>query len=131
MRVCDYVDLPFEVVTAMFEAPDIDDVLAVALRSAVGTDAREVTISTSPPQRLGDGVARVEATWRTVEATGRESAGHGSLLALVVQSGREAVTEILVTVAVPKDVSPRAAGVTRRFLAEVTASLAAAAPVYR
>ena len=128
MRVCDYVDLPLELVAAMLEAPDVDDMLAVALQSAVGADARDVTVRTNAPERLGDGVARIAATWQTIDSTGRESTGVGTLLALVVQSGREAVTELLVTVSVPMDVSPRAAGVARRFLAEVTASLAAAAP---
>ena len=112
----------------MFEAPDIDDVLATALRAAIGPDARGVMVQASPPERIDHDVARIPVCWRTEDRTGRETTGNGSLLVLVVQSGHHAVTEVLATVPVHEEQSRQAAVLARRFLEEITATLAAAAP---
>ncbi len=130
MRVCEYVDVPFDRVAAALEAPDLDDVMTSALQAAVGAEAGRVTMRTSSCERVGERLARVQASWWAVDAdqAGDAARGSGTLLALVVQSGCEPVTELLATVTVTDGSASRAAAVTRRFLEEVAAALVPAPP---
>lgn len=126
MRVCDYVDLPFEEVTRQLARPGAIGLLAASLRAALGADAGSVTVRASSPEMVGHAVAQIKVRWQAVDHGGGEAHGSGTLTVLVVQSGRDAVTELLVTVPVADEVAGTAASVTHRFLGEVSARLVAA-----
>lgn len=124
MSVCDYVDLPLDTVKDLFTDAGADALLNEALRAAFGIDGAVVSVHATPAEAVGRGMARVYATWEVTPPTGSPFSGSGTMIAVVVQSGREAQTELLVTIPVPDDVSTRqSAAVTHRFLDELTARL--------
>jgi hypothetical protein len=124
MSVCDYVDLPLDVITDLLARPDVDDLLADALGAALGPAGGVVTVHATAPESVGRDMARVHASWQACGTTGKSSAGTGTIVALVVQSGREAVTELLVTVPVADERSVRmSAAATHRFLDELAGRL--------
>jgi hypothetical protein len=119
MRVCDYVDLPFETVSDLLRAPELEDQLVAALAVALGIDVDEATVSAGELEAVTDGVSRLHVTWQTA---GHD--GEGTILLLALQTGRDSITELLATVAVRDERAPEAAAATRRFLEHLVAELA-------
>ena len=101
IRVCDYVDLPFETVSDLLRAPELEDQLLAALSVALGIDVDEATVSADELEAVTDGVSRLHVTWRT---GGHD--GEGTILLLALQTGRDSITELLATVAVPRRARP-------------------------
>lgn len=114
VRVCDYLELAWPEVVARLSSPTIDSVLSEALRDALEED--DVTVRASPPELVVGGRARVHLWWRASPPTGIVVEGTATIVVLPVQTGRDAVTELLVEVAPAGAVTARAAGVTSRFL---------------
>jgi len=121
MRVCDYVELPFETVSDLLRAPELADQLVAALAVALGIDVDEATVSAGELEGVTDGVSRLHVTWRTA---GHD--GEGTILLLALQTGRDSITELLATVAVRDEGAPEAAAATRRFLEHLVDDLARA-----
>lgn len=126
MRLDAYVDLALVDVIERFARPDIDDVLATTMSAAL--EGRErVVVRTSPPERLTANAARIAVDWQPVDPAGRTRAGTASIQLLVVQSGKNPITELLVTLIVTDDDARPIAHATRRFLDRLTERLAASA----
>lgn len=125
MRVCAYVDLPFEEVVARLGASSAREMLAPAVHAALGLDDDDVRLDTHGLALVAGGVARLTLSWRTDEATAGSGAATVSVLS--VQRGHDALTEILVEVPVEVATAPLAAAAVRRFLAELDNQLTAAA----
>jgi hypothetical protein len=123
VSVCDYVDLPLGAVIEFLGSADVDALLTDALADALGSDPQHVEVRVEVPEVLGNAMARARVT---VSAPGAPSAG--TVTAMVVSSGRESLTELLVSVRVGEGQQRRAALAARRFLERVTAILRTRAP---
>jgi RimJ/RimL family protein N-acetyltransferase len=131
MRLTAYLELGLDDVLALFARPEIDEVLGSAIRAASGSTDARLTIDAAGPVRVSASNARVAATWRVLSHAGRVSEGSATVSLLMVQSGTQPVTELLVSLTVDDDQAVSAAAVAHRFLEEVSdrLSMLAASPV--
>ena len=126
MRVCDYVDVPFDSVCALLRAPGLTEDLQASLALAVALDD-EPEVTAGALEALTDGVARIHVSWRFMDPTAGERTGEGTILVLALQTGRTAVTEVLAAIDVDDAFAPEASAATRRFLDDFARRLATAA----
>ncbi len=122
MKVCDYVERPFLDVTEMLSSSDAEELLTAALRAGLGPGVSSVEVRAVPQPATRD-AARFDVDWCATDQAGGASRGTGSILVLVVDSGRDAVTELLVTVLIAEELAVQAAAATHRFLHELTRQL--------
>ena len=127
MRVCAYVELPFEAVVDRLERASGQELLAAAIRRAAGMDAAGLELRSSGLEVLARGTARVGLSWRVTAGTGEVRSGTLSLLA--VQGGNEPLTELLVDLSVRPSSAAHAAGIVRRLLTDLERHLAELASV--
>jgi hypothetical protein len=123
LHLSSYVDRAFDDVVERFRRPGIDELLDSSIAVAVGGSQPGAVLRASSPQTVSHATARVPVDWRFSGAGGGIAEGAGVISLLVVQSGRDPVTEVLVTVAVPDEAAHRVAPVLRRFLDELAARL--------
>ena len=127
MRLGAYVGLPLDDVIERFGRPDMDEVLTHTWAAALDGRSDRMDLRTSAPERLAANDARVKVRWELADQAGRTSEGSASIQLLVVQSGREPLTEVLATLTVGEDVARPVAGAVRRFLDLLTDRLASEA----
>ena len=129
VRLSAYVDLPLSAVLERFAGPEIDDLLTAAMRSALGArDDTTVRLHAGTPVWESDTNVRVPVTWGTGGPPNPVREGTATVSLLVVQSGRHAITELLVVLPVPDDhavAAAAAAATTHRILDELTCRLEA------
>lgn len=125
MRLADYVERGLADVVAAFERPDVDGALAAAMRAALGLTEEPIAVRTTEPVYIAAGSALVSVSWSYVDPTGLEHQGCASLQMLVIQSGSEPMTELLVTMAVDQERATEVATVAHRLLDDLTRYLAA------
>ena len=110
-----YVDRPFRAVVDELRRPDAVMLLAEVGAEALGRGAR-VEVAAGLPIVESFGHAMVPLSWTVTWPSGRSEDGVGALSVLVVQSGREPVTELLIAVPLTERTRPRVLSVTRRLL---------------
>ena len=127
VSVSAYVERPLSEVLARFAAPDIDDVLSAALRAGhEGTDVIDLRAHASSPVWQSACTARVPISWSTAGPRERKD-GDATLSLLMVQSGHDAITELLLAFALPDDQVPSATRIVHRALDDLTGRLEASA----
>lgn len=119
-----YVDLAIEDVVARFADPAIDELLTSTIRSALGLDADGI-LSAHAESCLwvSSGNVRVTVTWRVQGPDGQPNEGTATISLLVVQSGHDAITELLVSLPVQDDSAGIATEAAHRILDELTRRL--------
>ncbi len=100
-----YVDLPIAEVVARFSDPGIDGLLMSAMRAALGGEGPGEVLSVHawPTIWVSTGNVRVVVTWRARGAAGHVTERNATIALLMVQSGHDAITELLVTLPVTDD----------------------------
>lgn len=127
MRLSAYLDLALDDVIDLFARPEIDELLGSAIRAASGSTNARVTMDASGPVRVSASNAWVAVTWRVISEAGHVSEGRARISFLMVQSGHEPMTELLVALTVGDEVAGPVAAVAHRFLDELTSRLSALA----
>ena len=127
LHLCGYVNLSLEDVLGLFARPDMEELLASSLRKAMGSAGERMSLRASGAEQLSDATARLFVDWRTTDRDGRAYEGSATISLLVVQTGVDPITELLVALPVDEEVAPWVAAATRRFLDEVITRLAVVA----
>ena len=128
LHICEYVNVSLFDVLDLLAQPGSEELLGAALRRAVGSAGEGLDLQASIAEQLSDTSARLFLEWRGTDRDGRELEGSARISLIVVQSGSEPITEVLAALQVDEDVATWVAAAARRFLGEVTAQLATAAP---
>lgn len=120
-----YVDLPIAEVFGRFSDPAIDGLLMSAMRAslAAGDDGEVLSVHAWPTVWVSTGNVRVVVTWRIREVDGHVAEGTATISLLMVQSGHDAITELLVTLAVTDDDAASTTAALHRILDELTLRL--------
>lgn len=121
-----YVDLPLAEVLERFAAPGIDDLLTESVQAALadGGEAR-IRAHAAPPTWHSEQHARVAVTWHGTGSSGPAKEGTALVSLLTVQSGHDAITELLVAVPLADDHRSSATTSLHRILDELTGRLEA------
>jgi hypothetical protein len=127
VSVSAYVERPLAEVLARFAAPDIDELLTAALQGAQdGPDVIDLRAHAARPVWQSACTARVPITWSNADGPGFK-VGDAMLSLLMVQSGHDAITELLLAFALPDEQVPSATRIVHRALDDLTGRLEAAA----
>lgn len=118
-----YVDLPLADVFARFSDPGIDGLLMATLRRGLAGVGEVLSVHAWPTVWVATGNVRVQVTWRIRGVDARVREGTATVSLLMVQSGHDAITELLVTLPVDDDDVPASTEATHRFLDELTRCL--------
>lgn len=124
LHLCGYVNLSLDDVFGLFDRPDVEELLASSLRKAMGSTGERMSLTASGTEQLSDTSARVFVHWRSTDREGQTYEGGATISLMVVQSGADPITELLVALPVDERVAAWVAAATRRFLDDVTARLA-------
>jgi hypothetical protein len=123
MSVSGYVDAPFGDVMAELAGPRARRVLRAAIAAGLGFGEDQVDVDVRAPAVHAGGSAQVELTWSGDDGAGRVRGGSATVTVLLVQSGEDPVTELLVRTQVDTDTAPQAAAAIHRCLDELAALL--------
>jgi hypothetical protein len=127
VSVSAYVERPLAEVLARFADPDIDDILSAALQAGhEGIDVIDLRAHASSPVWQSACTARVPITWSTA-GPAESKDGEATLSLLMVQSGHDAITELLLAFALPDDQVASATRFVHRALDDLTGRLEASA----
>ncbi len=120
-----YVNLPIAEVFTRFSDPGIDGLLGSVMRGSLASagNGELLSIHAWPTVWVSTGTVRVPVTWRLRSPGGRVHEGSATISLLMVQSGHDAITELLVTLPVDSDDRPGATEATRQILDELTRRL--------
>jgi hypothetical protein len=121
VSVCDYVALPLDEVATLLSRAGSRDLLATALNAALEPDGPRVSVRISPIETIDRAAAHAHVMYQAIDPAVAEMHGDGTITMLVVRTGREALTELLVSVEVEEESARQAATVARRFLERLTA----------
>jgi hypothetical protein len=128
LHVSAYVDLSLDVVLERFAPPEVDELLAAAVRAGLGqSDEATVGAWAGAPTWVSAGHVRVPVRWCIDQPARFEAVGAATVSLLVVQTGEDAITELLVTVPAPDGDEGRAAAVLHEILHELTRLMEASA----
>jgi hypothetical protein len=123
-----YVDLPLDDVLEHFADPGFGELLAAAMRTAMGVpDEVAVHSLVAPPVWESGANARVPVEWRITGRSGRTAEGSATISLLVVQSGHDAITELLVAMPVSEELAHTVTETTHRVLNDLIGRLEAQA----
>lgn len=107
MRVSGYLEQPIGEVIMAFSRAGIDELVADALAGALGVDVVQIDVHSTNPVVISAGNADVHLRWRVTSESGEQRDGAATIGLLVVQSGQDPVTELLVALSVSdQDASP-------------------------
>jgi hypothetical protein len=123
MHVCAYVETTFDEALTSLEQAKGSSTLASLLHDLLEPDAGVVTVQLRGPETTADGSACLYLTWTTTDAAGRERQRDATLSVLVVRSGREPITELLVSTVAPPDAAGAVAADVNRFLDALSAKV--------
>ena len=119
-----YVDRSLEGIMATFVAPEIDALLAGAVRAALEVEGeRSVETHVSAPEWVSSSHVRVPVSWRAVRSSGQIAEGMATLSLLVVRTGHHAVTELLVTFPLGHHAEQVTAAAMHRVIDEISLRL--------
>lgn len=121
-----YVDLPISAVLERFAAPEFPDLLAESvLTSLDAATGVSVNARIEPPAWVSGLHARVPVSWRITGRSGRSVDASATVSLLVLRSGRNAITEILLAVPFPAERVIADTEVAHRVLTELAGRLEA------
>jgi hypothetical protein len=123
MSVSGYVDAPFGEVMAELAGPRARRVLQAAIAAGLGFGEDQVSVEVRAPAVHSGGSAQVDLTWSGDDGAGRVRGGSATVTVLLVQSGEDAITELLVRTQVDTATAPQAAAAIHRCLDELGALL--------
>jgi hypothetical protein len=123
MSVSGYVEAPFGEVMAELAGPRARRVLQTAIAAGLGFGEDQVSVEVRAPAVHSGGSAQVDLTWSGDDGAGRVRGGSATVTVLLVQSGEDAITELLVRTQVDTATAPRAAAAIHRCLDELGALL--------
>ena len=123
LHLCGYVNLPLADVFDAFDRPGMQELLGASLRKAMGSAGERMSLRASGAEHLSDTTARLSVDWRTTDRQGAVYEGSATISLLVVQSGSDPITELLVALPVDEAAAAWVAAATRRFLDDVTEQL--------
>lgn len=119
-----YVDRPIADLAARFADPRIDGVLSAAIRAALCDRGIALTaVRAENAVWLSSGTVRMTVRWHAIDPDGHSVQGVATISLLVVQSGDDAITELLVSVPVTDDSAAITTAVTRRIIDELSRRL--------
>jgi hypothetical protein len=119
VRLAAYIDLPLREVLDRFSSDEVDELLSSAATSAM--EGRGVVrMHASPPVWESASNVRIHLSWTTTGRSGRSLEDSGEISLLVVQSGREAITELLAVLPVTEETRRDVATTARHVLDELT-----------
>jgi hypothetical protein len=124
IRMCSYVNRSLEEVVEVLGQADLESRLGTVAAAALGDEP--ITVVPEPLARLTDNAAHVPVAWRAVGQDGTVREGRASIDAIVVRSGSEPRTELLITLWGADAFAGPAIARTRRFLDELTDQLSGA-----
>jgi hypothetical protein len=128
LHVSAYVDLPLTRVLDQLVQASADGLLAAAFRAAIGgVDEVDIDALTDEPVWVSGSHVRVPMSWRISRPPATSSTGAGTISLLVVQSGDEAITELLAVVPIPPEGELRTTAELHKVLDQVARHLEAAA----
>jgi hypothetical protein len=119
MSVSGYVDAPFAEVMAELAGPRARQVLRAAIAAGLGFSEDQVEVEVRAPAVHSGGNAQVDLTWSGDDGAGRVRGGSATVTVLLVQSGENPVTELLVRTQVDTVTAPQAAAAIHRCLDEL------------
>jgi hypothetical protein len=126
MSVPGYVEVAFDdVLDAFSDEATIAELLDAAVVDAFPAGSI-VQLQASPPALLTRWSARVKLAWRFVDPRGHPFEGEAAVQLLVLQSGNEPLTELLVTMRIDDVYATAVATAVHRFLDVLVARLARA-----
>lgn len=124
VHVSAYVDLALDAVFDRLASPSGAELLAAAIRAALG-DEGDVTVQAvaTDPVWVSASHARLPVTWSVTGASGSVTEGAATISLLMVQSGHDAITELLVIVPTPDVRTGRSNAVLHEVLYELAIRL--------
>jgi hypothetical protein len=123
-----YVERGIDELIDTFAGDEVNELLGEVSVAALGSSGGAVAVRASSPQPVSNGTARIAVEWEAVGAGGTRVAGSGCISLLVVQSGREPVTELRVSRPGPEETSSAVAPVVRHFRDDLAERLSRPAP---
>ncbi|MGQ0433163.1 MAG: hypothetical protein ACT452_12235 [Microthrixaceae bacterium] len=117
-----YVNLPIVDVVAQFSDPGIDGLLMSTMRGCLGRAGlgEVLRVHAWPTVWVATGTVRLNVTWRVGGTDGRATDGEATISVLMVQSGREPITELLARLPVGADEPRVTTDVVHDLLDELT-----------
>ena len=129
VRVSAYVELGLDEVLGRFAPPRGGELLVSAIRAALGgPDGVLVEASAGTAVWVSSMHAQVPVTWCVTEPSGLVTKGEAALSLLKVQSGHDAITELLVSVRRSDATTDPSTAVLHEVLHTITSHLEAHAP---
>jgi hypothetical protein len=123
MSVSGYVDAPFEAVMRELSGPRARSVLRSAIATGLAFEEDQIEVEVRAPEVHAGGSAHVDLTWRGDDGQGRVRGGSATVTVLFVQSGEQAVTELLVRTLVNPSTARGSAAAIHHCLDELAALL--------
>ena len=126
VHVSAYVDLALDAVFERLAPPGGAELLVAAIQAALG-DEGDVTVeaAAAAPVWVSDCHARGPGTWSVTEPSGSVTEGAATISLLMVQSGHDAITELLAAVPTPDVRTGRSNAVLHEVLNELAIRLEA------
>ena len=124
VHVSAYVDLALGAVFERFAPPGGAELLVAAIQAALGNED-DVTVEAAAPVWVSDCHARIPVTWSVTEPPGSVTEGAATISLLMVQSGHDAITELLAAVPTPDVRTGRSNAVLHEVLNELAIRLEA------
>ncbi|MGH9084058.1 MAG: hypothetical protein ACRDYW_01265 [Acidimicrobiales bacterium] len=119
VRLAAYIDLPLRDVLDRFSSDEVDELLSSAATHAM--EGRGVVrMHASAPVWESAANVRIHLSWTTTGRSGRSVEDSGEISLLVVQSGRQAITELLAILPVTEETRRPVAETARHVLDELT-----------
>lgn len=125
VRLSAYVDRPLGSLVQALAGPRVDELLAAsAARAGRGSEVPRVQAHADDPVWVSGTHARIPVEWSIADSV-RPLEGSAVISLLVVQSGEQAVTELLVSAPVAPELAPTAGSLLRHVMDELTEALEA------
>jgi hypothetical protein len=125
LHVSAYVDLPLTSVLDRLVQSSAAGLLSTAFRAAIGgVGDVDIDARTNEPAWVSCSHVRVPISWR-IQRPSAVSTGAGTISLLVVQSGEEAITELLAVVPIPSEGELRSTAELHKVLDQVARHLEA------
>lgn len=127
VSVTGYVDMALDDVIRSFSDVDASERLLETAMAAAGSALPGLRLQASAPEQIAATSARIRVVWHLTGPGGAGQDGTASIDLLVLQSGHEPLTELLVTLVVDEARARGVAEALHRFLDELTTRLRTAA----
>lgn len=114
LRLCSYVELPFDAVVDQLGQAPVGDVFASSILAPLERDPGRLDLWADDVELVARGVARVRVSWKVPGTS--DAARTATVSVLAVRTGRDPLTELLLDVPVAPSAAARGALAARAFL---------------